>query len=75
MGCFFVFGLAPKLCSRIEYSKGGGGMRRRDCRKNRKLSLILFGAGVLCLCLLSAKLMLVVLAVALIGLGIWLLRC
>ena len=50
-------------------------MRRRDCRKNRKLSLILFCAGVLCLCLLSAKLMLVVLAVGLIGLGIWLLKC
>lgn len=50
-------------------------MRRRDCRKNRKLSLILFCAGVLCLCLLSAKLMLVVLAVGLIGLGVWLLKC
>ena len=50
-------------------------MRRRDCNKRRRLSLILFCAGVLCLCFLSAKLMLVVLAVCLIGLGVWLLKC
>lgn len=50
-------------------------MRRRDCHKKRKLSLILFCAGLLCLCLLSAKLTLVVLAAALIAIGVWLLKC
>ncbi len=50
-------------------------MRRRDCRKKRKLSLFLFCGGLLCLCFLSAKVMLIVLAAALIGIGLWLLKC
>lgn len=51
-------------------------MRRgKNCKIKRKLSVILFAAALLCLCFLSAKLTLTVLAIALIVLGILLLKC
>lgn len=46
--------------------------------KNRNKSgaaVLLFGAALICLCFLSTKLMLVILALALIAAGIMLLRC
>lgn len=50
-------------------------MRRRNCRKSNKLAVILFAAALVCLCFLSAKITLIVLAAALIAAGIWLLKC
>ncbi|MBD5082470.1 MAG: hypothetical protein HDT44_12010 [Ruminococcaceae bacterium] len=49
--------------------------RQKNCKSNRKLSLLLFAAALICLCMLSAKLTLILLALSLIGLGIWLLKC
>ncbi|MBD5113755.1 MAG: hypothetical protein HDT46_00900 [Ruminococcaceae bacterium] len=51
-------------------------MRRNKCCKGRaKLAIIVFAAAVICLCFLSAKLTLVIIALALIAAGIWLLKC
>lgn len=74
-GCvMFVF--AHKGFSDALYREGGGKMRRgKNCETKRKLSLILFAAALLCLCFLSAKLTLVLLALSLIALGIWLMKC
>ncbi len=49
-------------------------MKRRRCSNNFKLSAVLFGAALICLCLLSAKFTLVLLAIALAAAGIWLLK-
>lgn len=50
-------------------------MRRRNCRKRRHFAVILFALAIICLCFLSAKFTLIVLAAALIAVGIWLLKC
>ena len=52
-------------------------MRRKNkcCKGRTKLAIIVFGAAVICLCLLSARLTLVIIALALIAAGIWLLKC
>ena len=40
-----------------------------------KLAIVAFAAALICLCFLSAKFTLVVLALALIAVGVWLLKC
>ena len=50
-------------------------MRGRNNKCKNKAAMILFIAALICLCLLSAKLMLIILALALVAAGIWLLRC
>lgn len=40
-----------------------------------KLALVAFILALMCICFLSAKVMLVVLALSLIAVGIWLLKC
>jgi len=51
----------------------------RKCKRkpNRKAAIVTvtFGGAVLCFCFMSAQFLVVTLAVALIALGIWLLRC
>ena len=47
--------------------------KRRKCGCP-KAALIFFAAAVICLCLLSAKITLVVLAISLAAVGIWLLK-
>ncbi|MGN0597328.1 MAG: hypothetical protein ACI4J1_08390 [Ruminiclostridium sp.] len=45
-------------------------------RKNKfPIILALFGGAILCLCFISFKIFLIILAIALIALGIWLLKC
>lgn len=51
-------------------------MKRGKCfNPKRKLSVILFAAALMCLCFIFPKLILVLLALSLIALGIWLLKC
>ncbi len=50
-------------------------INKKYCKKRRKLALLFFIAALICLCFLSTKLMLVILAVSLIVLGILLLKC
>lgn len=49
---------------------------RRPRRNNRcPIIFALFGCAVLCLCFISFKVFLVILALALIAIGIWMLKC
>ena len=69
--------LCVLLQRRVQRRKGAKVMRRKNkcCKGRTKLAIIVFGAAVICLCLLSAKLTLVIIALALIAAGIWLLKC
>jgi hypothetical protein len=54
------------------------GTRRKSCckQKNTKAPIITitFGGALLCLCFISPTLLVITIALALIGLGIWLLK-
>jgi len=49
--------------------------KRNSAKRNAPIAVITFGGALMCFCFISAKLLVITVALSLIALGIWLIFC